>query len=56
MKITVHVKVKFRAWGITFGSFDKTVEYPPLGIPKPPMKFEKLLIDERGVYVHLKVE
>lgn len=56
MKITVHVKVKFRAFGITFGTLDKTIEYPPSGVPKPPLPTEKLLIDERGVYVHLKVE
>lgn len=56
MKITVHVKVKFRAFFRDLFKFDKTEVYEPSGIPALPMKFEKLLLNERGVYVHLKVE
>lgn len=56
MKITVHVKVKFRAFFTDLFKFDRTVTFDPSGIPKPPMKVEKLLLNERGVYVHLKVE
>lgn len=56
MKITVHVKVKFRFLFRDLFKFDRTETYFPSGVPAPPMKFEKLLIDERGVYVHLKVE
>lgn len=46
--ITIYIKVKFRAFGITFSTFDKVVEWS-VGVPVP--SFEKVLVDERGVYL-----
>lgn len=48
----VHLKVKFRAFGITFGSIDEwfTVE---LGMAPPPIDI--ILYDRRGVYLRLVI-
>lgn len=56
MLITVHIKVKFRAFFTDLFKFEREVKWAPSGVPKPPVTVEKLLVDDRGVYVHLRVE
>lgn len=46
--ITIYIKVKFRAFGITFSTFEKTIEWN-VGVPVPP--FKAFTLDERGVYL-----
>lgn len=44
------IKVKFRAFGIPFGQFEKTV-VPPFVIPPIPDLVGRVLVNERGVYL-----
>lgn len=46
----LQVRVKFRVFGITLGIFDKTV---PLPLAAPGQSVDKVLIDERGIYVRV---
>ena len=46
--ITVYIKVKFRAFGVTFSTFEKTIEIN-VGVPLP--SYEGVLVNERGVYL-----
>lgn len=54
IRITLHIKS--RAFGVTFGTFERVVEvqlpFDERSIPRVP--FSKVLLDERGVY--LKIE
>lgn len=48
--ITVYIKVKFRFLRFDIGTFEKSVPLElPIPIQFPP--FEKVLVDERGVYL-----
>lgn len=48
--IYLHLKVKFRAFFITFGQFDQKVNLP-LGISVPIPAFDTVLVNERGVFL-----
>lgn len=54
-KLHLHVKVKFRAFGITFGTFEKHEERI-LPIALAGVGYQLIRINERGVYVSLTQE
>ena len=54
MTFNVQVKIKWRAWGITFGSWDETVHWkPPFSIPIPIPPFKDTLYNNHGVFVQI---
>lgn len=46
--IRIQVRIKSRAFGITFGQFDETF-HVDFGVPLP--RLDKVLYDRRGVFV-----
>lgn len=54
MSISIRLRVKFRAFGFTFGSIDKAWTVSPLGLTEiSPSNEEnsKVLYNDRGVYL-----
>ncbi len=52
--IRITLKIKSRAFGVTFGTFSKVFEVPynlPAGTPRP--RLDKVLFDERGVFLSI---
>jgi len=54
-KLHLHVRVKFRAFGITFGQFERHVERL-LPVLLPGIAYQVIYINERGVFVSLTQE
>ena len=54
-KLHLHVKVKFRAFGITFGQFEKH-KVKLLPVLLPGIGYQLIYINERGVLVSLTQE
>lgn len=54
-RLILHVRVKFRAFGITFGRFERVIERT-LPVLVPGVAPILARIDERGVYVLLTHE
>lgn len=46
----MHLKVKFRAFFVTFGQLDQKVSLP-LGISVPLPNFDTVLVNQRGVFL-----
>lgn len=51
-KVFVQVKVKFRAFGITFGKIDETASFQ---LPTIVPSFDRVILDERGVWMRVWV-
>lgn len=50
--VEVHLRVKFRAWGITFGTIDRRANWPvPVAIPHG----HAVLIDDHGCFLEVTV-
>jgi hypothetical protein len=54
MIIRWELKVKFRAFGITFGTLEKN-GILPIAVPPIPVGVDKILVNERGVYLYISV-
>jgi hypothetical protein len=48
--IRITLKIKSRAFGVTFGTFSKTFEVQ-VGVPLP--RLDRVLMDERGVFLSI---
>lgn len=57
MTLTVEYRVKFRVFGVTLGTVQGTT--PPLVIPVslpiPGLPYEKVLLNDRGVYIRASI-
>lgn len=54
MILHVHIRAKFRAFGITFGTLDETVQWkPPFSIPIPIPVFRDTIFNGRGVFIEI---
>jgi hypothetical protein len=54
MTVQWTLKVKFRAWGITFGKLEES-GFIPVPSPPPPLPIDRVLVDKRGVYLHVVI-
>lgn len=54
MTIAWHLKVKFRFMGITWGTLDER-GFIPVPSPSLPSPIDRVLVDTRGVYLHVEV-
>ena len=55
MLIVWDLSVKFRAFGITFGTVKQNGSNP-MPLPPPPTPIDKVLFNDRGVYLHVVIQ
>ena len=51
--IYLHIRVKFRAFGITFGTVEQSNIPVPLPLTVPPFD-ERVVFNDRGIYVTVR--
>lgn len=54
MRIHWELRIRFRAFGITFGKLEKSGDVP-VPVPPLPVPIDKVLVDERGVWLRVSV-